>query len=356
MSSGDKLALGAIAALAAVAAARKREVPLSDLPFGSRSSVLDEKAIRGLAEYFSGRTFPSAKQAQAAVFYRWERNRTLSGFAPEGDLSALSKQVPVHEVKPGKWKVGAPIDPQTTLLYQVRNRELEPIIIQELDDKFSIRDYARNPKGVADLIYTLKEEIEEHAGHYGKNSWGSPSGWTFNIKAHDAYHHIPDWVTDKLGHEWVSEIVSEYALDSINILIEQIQDPTHPLYQEWFNEYNIKGRSGGYLVLEHDLYDTLESDADLDYIDDFFAVNIFGHTRIGTPLGELVDLESAINDVTLALAQRQRLENYIDEAVNEFNNLFDEEYWEEYLMGTQDYTKEEIELIKQGRDPHDDEG
>lgn len=344
MSSGDKLALGAIAALA-VAAARKR---------GSRSSTLDEKTIKGLADYFSGRTFPSAQSAQGAVFYRWDRNRTLHGFAPEGDLSALAKQVPVHEIKPGRWKVGPPIDPKTTLLYQVRNRNLEPIIIEELDDKFSIRDYARNPKGVQDLIDTLKAEIEEHAGHYGKNSWGSPTGWTFNIKAHDAYHAIPDWVTDKLGHEWVSHIVSEHALDEIRELIENIQDARHPLYQEWFNEYNITGRSGGYLVLEHGLYDTLESDADLDYIDDFFAVNIFGHTRIGTPLDELVDLESAINDVILALAQRQRLEDYIEEAVNEFNNSFDDDYWEDYFIDTQDYTKEEVELLKQGRDPHDE--
>ena len=125
MNSGDKLALGAIAALAAVAAARKR---------GSRSSALDEKTVKGLAGHFSGRTFPSAQSAQGAVFYRWDRNRALHGFAPEGDLSALSKQVPVHEVKPGKWKVGPPIDPKTTLLYQVRNRDLEPIIIEELDD------------------------------------------------------------------------------------------------------------------------------------------------------------------------------------------------------------------------------
>ena len=109
------------------------------------------------------------------------------------------------------------------------------------------------------------------------------------------------------GHEWVREMISEYAIDEINILIEGIQDPTHPLYQDWFDgKYGVEGRSGGYLVLEHDLYDTLESDADLDYIDDFFAVNIFGHTRIGTPLDELVDLESVINDTILALNQRQR--------------------------------------------------
>jgi hypothetical protein len=349
MSSGDKLALGAIAALAAVAAARNR---------GSRSSTLDEKTIKVLADYFSGRTFPSAKQAQAAVFYRWDRNRTKHGpkSAPAGDLSALSKQVPVHEVKPGKWKVGPPIDPQTTLLYQVQNRKIEPIIIQELDDKFSIRDYVRDPKGVQDLIDTLKTEIEEHAGHYGKNSWGSPSGWTFNIKAHNAYD-IPGWVTDKLGHEWVNEIVSEHALDSINLLIEEIQDPTHPLYQDWFDgEYSVEGRSGGYLVLKHGMYDTFESDADLDYIDDFFAINIFGHSRIGIPLDDLVDLESTINDAILALTQRQRLEDYIEEAIAEFNNSFDEDYWEDYLINTQDYTKEEIELLKQGRDPHDDEG
>jgi hypothetical protein len=346
MSSGDKLALGAIAALAAVAAARKR---------GSRSSTLDEKTIKRLADYFSHRTFPSAQSAKAAVFYLWDRNPKMS--TPKGDLSALSRQVPVHEVKPGKWKVGPPIDPKTTLLYQVRHRSLEPIIIEELDDKFNIRDYARNPKGVQDVIDTLKDEIEEHAGHYGKNSWGSPEGWDFNIKAQDAYYNTPDWVVDKLGHEWVNEIISEHANDSINFLIEEIQDPKNPLYQEWFNgEYSIKGRSGGYLVLKHGLYDTLESEADLDYIDDFFAVNIFGHARIGTPLDELVDLESAINDAILALAQRQRLEDYIEEAVNEFNNSFDEEYWEDYFTNAQDYTKEEIELLKQGRDPHDDEG
>jgi hypothetical protein len=234
---------------------------------------------------------------------------------------------------------------KSSILNQMRNGELQPITEENLESvgrkKFRIKDYARKPDEVKDLIERLGDEIKDESGHYGRSS----GRFQFNIKASGAFYSTPDWVSEFLSEGDVYDIVSRYAEDDIHELVREIQDKSSGMYQSWFDgDQGIEGRGGGYLMLGQNL------SGELDEISEF---EIEGLVRT-TPLGirriaesDIThELEGFINTIIVGLAQRDRLEAYIRELVREFDSNFDDDFWFDMLVEDGGHDEAEVKAAR----------
>lgn len=182
----------------------------------------------------------------------------------------------------------------------------------------------------------LIAELEEMAGHYGKAQYADY--FAFDIKVHNAY--APDWVAAYLGWRSAGEYISDDARDQLEWFIENIQDKDSPAYQPWFTgKWAQEGRSGGHLLLEHDLY--LSDLEDLaERWKDERRPTLAGFVPTQDYLGEL---EEAIPALLDCLRRREDLENQIARSITGFEQYIrSDEEWQVRL----DLTDAEVATLK----------
>lgn len=347
---GAKLAIGAIAALAAAGAAIGLPSRRTNAARGSTNPgvLMAKDDLQGLASYFSNKSWRSPEDARRSIRHylttNWMAGPVKFYQSPIDDpeVVAWAQAVPLYG-QGGEWKVGDKKDAaakQQTALTASKS----PITMQSLKKRGKLvkpKDFTEEE------IQGLIEEIEDEYGSYGKED----HSFEFNIKASIS---VPDWVDNLLGYDMAADLVNDEARSRIESLVERIKDEDDPLYQSWFRPsreqgWTVAGRSGGYLLLEvGPLVGYLRSAIELLEAGEVITVVPSGR-RYFADTEESVDARNYVNEAILALEQRSRLEAFIHEALKNYKKtLSGDAFWAD-MAESMGHSEEEIQAAKEGR-------
>jgi hypothetical protein len=343
---GAKLAIGAIAALAAAGAAIGSVSRKTNAARGSANPgvLMAKDDLHGLANHFSNRSWRSPEDARKSIRHHLTTNwmagpvKFYQSPIDDPEVVAWAQAVPLYE-RGGEWKIGdkkdAAAKQQTALTVSA-----PPITMQSLEKRGRLvkpKDFTK------EKIEGLIEEIEDEYGKYGRRN----NSFEFNIKTSI---DVPGWVDNLLGDDVVADLIFDEARSNIESLIERIKDEDDSLYQSWFNgEWSIAGRSGGYLLLGVNPLVSDLRDAIVLLEEGEVVTIVPSGRRYFANTDESMDARNYVNEATLALEQRSRLETFIRDVLKSYNKtLSSDSFWADAVEGM-GHSEEEIQAAKEGR-------
>lgn len=206
-------------------------------------------------------------------------------------------------------------------------------------------NYKNRPDKFLEIFESLESEVNEITRHHRRRRH---EGHVFNIKTHA---FAPYWVENFIDSNHAYEIIDSYKSDELQNFIYSIQDKGSEIYQDWFDgDYEVTGRSGGYLTLASNIKSKIEDALNIIYnhADEFVKETHFVGSKLLTSDENVEELESIANDVIDEIEKVNELEKKIEEMKKELTEYLEgDDFWESYIIDNDIATAEEIEKAKQ---------
>jgi hypothetical protein len=238
---------------------------------------------------------------------------------------------------------------------------LRPIGLDNMSGRLegSSPSEAPKPEQLASIADDLKRQVNEREEDKARSLFLEPlkpfgDGWfIFDVRAPHA--RSPRWVRRFLPGNKISKVQEDLAASQIKQLASSMEDPTSPMYQEWFRgglfASNV-AMSGRYIGFRHSLGDVLyEMSEELNLAKRRYPITriaIAGRKwRTGEAAKILKNLVKQINTASYMLQQHDRLRDRIKAGIRQHEDLINsDEFWEEHILASGTASPAEIEEAK----------